>query len=65
MLDIAGILFSSLIMLYVLVQAVRLDATRPWFEGPAKTPDIPATVQHSQTGQAIVQAIVPWRERRH
>ena len=38
MLDLTGILFSSLMMLFVIVQAVRLDAARPWFEGPPKAP---------------------------
>jgi hypothetical protein len=32
MLDLAGILFSSVMMLVVLVQAVRLDRTQPWFQ---------------------------------
>jgi hypothetical protein len=32
MLDLAGILFSSVMMLVVLVQAVRLDRNQPWFQ---------------------------------
>lgn len=32
MLDLAGILFSSVMMLMVIVQAVRLDRIQPWFQ---------------------------------
>ena len=32
MLDLAGILFSSVMMLVVIVQAVRLDRSQPWFQ---------------------------------
>ncbi len=32
MLDIAGILFSSIMMLIVIVRAVQLDRTQPWFQ---------------------------------
>jgi hypothetical protein len=32
MLDVIGIFFSSVMMLLIIVQAVRLDQTRPWFE---------------------------------
>jgi hypothetical protein len=35
MLDLAGILFSSVMMLMVIVQAVRLDRTQPWFQSIA------------------------------
>ncbi|MDR3535032.1 MAG: hypothetical protein P4L71_00905 [Acetobacteraceae bacterium] len=58
MLDVAGILFSSLMMLFVVLQAVRLDTTRPWFEGPPKQPA--AEPPPAQGGKVIV----PWRERR-
>lgn len=34
MLDLVGIVFSSLMMLVVIVRAVQLDSTRPWFERP-------------------------------
>jgi len=33
MLDLAGILFSSIMMFIVIVRAVQLDRTKPWFEG--------------------------------
>jgi hypothetical protein len=32
MLDMAGILFSSLMMLMIIVRAVRLDRLQPWFQ---------------------------------
>jgi hypothetical protein len=32
MLDLTGILFSSVLMLIVIVQAVRLDRIQPWFQ---------------------------------
>jgi hypothetical protein len=32
MLDLAGIMFSSIMMLMVIVQAVRLDLAQPWFQ---------------------------------
>ncbi len=44
MLDLAGIMFSSVLMLIVIVQAVRLDRIQPWFQAlkpkakPAENP---------------------------
>ena len=32
MLDVGGILFSSMMILIVIVQAVRLDRIQPWFQ---------------------------------
>jgi hypothetical protein len=32
MLDLTGIMFSSVLMLIVIVQAVRLDRIQPWFQ---------------------------------
>jgi hypothetical protein len=32
MLDLAGIMFSSVMMLFVIVRAVRLDQTQAWFQ---------------------------------
>jgi hypothetical protein len=31
-LDLAGIMFSSIMMLIVIVRALRLDRTQPWFQ---------------------------------
>jgi len=35
LLDLAGILFSSIMLLIVITRAVQLDRTRPWFAAPA------------------------------
>jgi hypothetical protein len=32
MLDLTGILFSSVMMLMVIVRAVRMDQVQPWFQ---------------------------------
>jgi hypothetical protein len=32
MLDLTGIMFSSVMMLMVIVRAVRLDQIQPWFQ---------------------------------
>ena len=32
MLDLAGIMLSSMIMLLVIIRAVQLDGTQPWFQ---------------------------------
>ena len=32
MLDLTGIMFSSMMMLIVIVRAVRLDQAQPWFQ---------------------------------
>jgi hypothetical protein len=34
MLDLTGILFSSVIMFLVILRAVQLDRTQPWFRPP-------------------------------
>jgi hypothetical protein len=34
-LDLVGIVFSSVMMVYVIFRAVQLDRTRPWFETAA------------------------------
>ena len=36
MLDLMGIMFSSVIMLFVIVRAVQLDSTQPWFQTIAR-----------------------------
>ena len=32
MLDVAGIMFSSVMMLMIIVRSVRLDRLQPWFQ---------------------------------
>jgi hypothetical protein len=34
MLDLLGILFSSVMMFLVILRAIRLDSTQPWFRPP-------------------------------
>ena len=41
MLDLTGIMFSSVMMLMVIVRAVRLDRIQPWFQA-IKRKDKPA-----------------------
>ena len=36
--DLVGILFSSAMILFVVVRALQLDASRPWFEPPPSEP---------------------------
>lgn len=57
MLDQAGILVSTLMILYVLFQAVRQDAKRPWFEPPEK----PIPQAERAPGQ---DRTAPWRRPR-
>jgi hypothetical protein len=45
-LDLIGIAFSGVMILYVLYRAMMLDRTRPWFEAapePAATPEAAPT----------------------
>jgi hypothetical protein len=41
MLDLAGIVFSSVMMLMIIVRAIRLDRLQPWFKA-VKRQDAPA-----------------------
>jgi hypothetical protein len=34
MLDLFGILFSSIMMFLVILRAIQLDSTQPWFRPP-------------------------------
>ncbi len=49
MLDIAGILFSSVMILFVIVRAVQLDRNQPWFQTIARKDEL---------GKSALQ---PWR----
>jgi hypothetical protein len=40
MLDLAGIMFSSVMILFVIVRAVQLDLTQPWFQTISRTDDV-------------------------
>jgi len=37
MLDLFGILFSSVIMFLVILRAIQMDRTQPWFRPPKFT----------------------------
>jgi hypothetical protein len=39
MLDLLGILFSSIMMFLVILRAIQLDSTQPWFRPPKTTVD--------------------------
>ena len=39
MLDLTGILFSSVMMLMVIVRAVQLDRVQPWFQPVKRQPE--------------------------
>jgi hypothetical protein len=39
MLDLLGILFSSIMMFLVILRAIQLDSTQPWFRPPRTTVD--------------------------
>jgi hypothetical protein len=46
MLDLTGIMFSSVLMLIVIVQAVRQDRIQPWFQAfKPKTKPVEETKQ--------------------
>ena len=49
MLDLFGIMFSSAMMLMVIIQAVRLDQAQPWFQ-KVKRENTPASSE-KQTWQ--------------
>jgi hypothetical protein len=52
MLDLAGILFSSVMMLFVIVRAVQLDRSEPWFQTISR--------KKEDAGQSAPR---PWRRR--
>jgi hypothetical protein len=52
-LDLVGIVFSSVMMLFVIFRAVQLDGSRPWFEKPPPDPAPEAATPRS--GRSAVQ----------
>jgi hypothetical protein len=42
MLDLTGIMFSSIMMLMVIIRAVQLDSTQPWFQKIKRKEGMPA-----------------------
>ena len=39
MLDLFGIMFSSIVMMLVILRAIQSDATTPWYKATRKQPD--------------------------
>jgi hypothetical protein len=39
MLDLLGILFSSIMMVLVILRAIQMDSTQPWFRPPKTNVD--------------------------
>lgn len=48
MLDLVGIVFSGIMMLFVVFRAVQLDAVRPWFETAPPEPEPGPAAQGQQ-----------------
>jgi hypothetical protein len=62
MLDLAGIMVSSIMMLIVILRAVQLDSRTPWFERPPN-PDAPPTGLEKARANAA-RHIPAWRRRK-
>ena len=62
MLDLSGLVFATVLVVFVAVRAVMLDAKLPWFPVPQAAPDAPAppppNVMVSEG-----RTVIPWRER--
>ena len=62
MLDLTGILVSSIMMLIVIVRAAQLDSRTPWFETP---PDSEAPLTGLERVRANAASRIPaWRKRK-
>lgn len=55
MFDLTGIMFSTIMMLLVVVRAIYLDSTRPWFERPG---------QNTMKPKADQTNLRPWQRPR-
>ena len=62
MLDLAGIVFSTIVMLIVIFRAVQLDQSVPWFQKPAAGGDTPEPATAPERPRA--PPTPPWRARR-
>jgi hypothetical protein len=58
MLDLTGIVFSALMMLFVVFRAVQLDRSIPWFDKSAPEPTATPEAQKETPSRP------PWRVRR-
>ena len=62
MLDLTGIMFSSIMMLIVIVRAVQMDTMQAWFETP---PNPDAKMTGLAKAQANAARLIPvWRKRK-
>lgn len=62
MLDMFGIMFSTIMMLVVIARAAQLDSQSPWFEAPA---DKTAPLTGLQKARANAAHMIPtWRKSR-
>jgi hypothetical protein len=61
MLDLAGIMFSTIMMLIVVLTAVKLDRALPWFEAPARRGAKPSP-KSRHPGEPVGE-IPSWRSR--
>ncbi|HVC63523.1 MAG TPA: hypothetical protein VND19_24555 [Acetobacteraceae bacterium] len=55
MLDLVGIVFSSVMMVYVIFRAVQLDGSRPWFEAAPPEPTPAPGAASTQPGQSATR----------
>jgi hypothetical protein len=62
MLDLAGILFSSCLMLFVIVRAVQLDRVMPWFQTITRKPGTGDTGKAAGSSGGTHQS-APWRRQ--
>ncbi len=61
MLDLTGIMVSSIMMLIVIVRAVQLDSRMPWFERPSDPDTSPTGLERARANAA--RHIPAWRRR--
>lgn len=66
MLDLFGIMFSSIVITLVLIRALQWDRTRPWFEAASNTVAKPGSeAPPSKSASRTPTPPVPsWRDRR-
>ena len=60
MLDLLGIMVSSIMMLFVILRAALLDSRQPWFEKPPD-PNAPLTGLEKARANAA-RSIPAWRK---
>ena len=61
MLDLAGIMVSSIMMLIVIFRAAQLDSRTPWFEPPPESNAAPTGLEKARANAA--RDLPSWRNR--